>query len=82
VTPFQVNVPVVLDRVGVVPGAYVFADPSGAVVIPARQIEQVLEEARDVEAADAASREAIAREHVRPAVTSSNPTMPRDRRLS
>jgi 4-hydroxy-4-methyl-2-oxoglutarate aldolase len=82
VTPFQVNVPVVLDRVAVVPGSYVFADSSGAVVIPARQVEEVLEEARKVEAADAASREAIAREHVRPAVTGLNPTMPHDRTLS
>src|SRR4029079_10545140 len=64
VTPFQVNVPVVLDRVGVVSGAYVFADASGAVVIPQRQIEKVLAEARGVEAEDAASREAIAREQV------------------
>jgi 4-hydroxy-4-methyl-2-oxoglutarate aldolase len=79
VTPFQVNVPVVLDRVGVVPGSYVFADSSGAVVVPARQIEAVLEEARKVEAADAASREAIAREHLRPAVTDLNPPMPHDR---
>ena len=82
VTPFQVNVPVVLDRVGVEPGSYVFADSSGAVVIPARQIEEVLEEARKVEAADTASREAIAREHVRRAVTDLNPTKPHDRTLS
>ena len=33
VTPFQANVPVVLDRVAVMPGHYVFADSSGAVVI-------------------------------------------------
>jgi 4-hydroxy-4-methyl-2-oxoglutarate aldolase len=39
-------------------------------------------EAREVEAADAASREAIAHEHLRPAATDSNPTMPRDRTLS
>jgi regulator of RNase E activity RraA len=65
VTPFQVNVPVVLDRVGVMPGSYVFADSSGAVVIPERQIEEVLAEARNVEAADAASREAITREPFR-----------------
>src|SRR6187551_3067516 len=45
VTPFQVNVPVVLDRVGVMPGSYVFADSSGAVVIPESQIEDVLGEA-------------------------------------
>jgi 4-hydroxy-4-methyl-2-oxoglutarate aldolase len=65
VTPFQVNVPVVLNRVGVVPGAYVFADSSGAVVIPERQIGEVLAQAREVEASDAASREAIARERPR-----------------
>ena len=77
VTPFQVNVPVVLDRVGVVPGAYVFADSSGAVVIPERQIEEVLAEARNVESADAASREAIAREQLRPAVTDPSTSLER-----
>jgi hypothetical protein len=46
-------VPVVLDGVGVLPGSYVFADSSGAVVIPDRQVEEVLAEARKVEAADA-----------------------------
>jgi 4-hydroxy-4-methyl-2-oxoglutarate aldolase len=65
VTPFQANVPVVRDRVGVIPGQYVFADSSGAVVIPDRQIEKVLAEARNVKAADAASRDQIARERVR-----------------
>ena len=62
VTPFQANVPVVLKGVGVMPGSYVFADSSGAVVVPAPQIEDVLEEARKVEAEDAASRTAIGRE--------------------
>jgi regulator of RNase E activity RraA len=62
VTPFQANVPVVLDRVAVMPGDYVFADSSGAVVIPGVQIEEVLAEARKVEVADAASRDLIARE--------------------
>ena len=47
------------------PGQYVFADSSGAVVIPDRQIEEVLAEARKIEAADAASRDQIAREGVR-----------------
>ena len=65
VTPFQANVPVVLDRVGVMPGHYVFADSSGAVVIPDVQVEEVLAEARKVEAEDAASRDQIAREQVR-----------------
>src|SRR5688500_4926075 len=62
VTPFQANVPVVLSGVGVMPGQYVFADSSGAVVIPGGQIDEVLAEARKVEAADAAFREQIARE--------------------
>ena len=62
VTPFQANVPVVLDRAAVMPGHYVFADSSGAVVIPDVQIEEVVAEARKVEAADAAVRGQIARE--------------------
>jgi 4-hydroxy-4-methyl-2-oxoglutarate aldolase len=65
VTPFQANVPVVLDRVAVMPGHYVFADSSGAVVIPDVQIEEVLAEARKVEAADAAVRDQTGREQSR-----------------
>jgi 4-hydroxy-4-methyl-2-oxoglutarate aldolase len=38
----------------VVPGQYVFADSSGAVVIPDGRIDEVLAEARKVAAADAA----------------------------
>jgi 4-hydroxy-4-methyl-2-oxoglutarate aldolase len=64
VTPFQANVPVVLEGVGVMPGQYVFADSSGAVVIPDGQIDEVLAEARKVEAEDAAFRDQIAREQV------------------
>src|SRR3954449_6298990 len=64
-TPFQANVPVVLQGVGVMPGSYVFADSSGALVIPGGQIDEVLAEAREVEAADAAARDQIAREQVR-----------------
>ena len=48
-----------------VPGQYVFADSSGAVVIPDGQLDEVLAEARKVEAADAASRDQMAREQVR-----------------
>ena len=62
VTPFQANVPVVLDRVAVLPGSYVFADASGAVVIPAGQVEHVVAEARRVAAEDAAFRDQIALE--------------------
>jgi regulator of RNase E activity RraA len=79
VTPFQANVPVVLDRVAVMPGHYVFADSSGAVVIPDVQIEEVLAEARKVEAADAAVRGQIAREQIR---DKPNPVRSRERRSS
>ena len=44
---------------------YVFADSSGAVVIPDVQIHEVLAAARKVEAADAAVRDQIAREQIR-----------------
>jgi 4-hydroxy-4-methyl-2-oxoglutarate aldolase len=49
----------------VVPGQYVFADSSGAVLIPDGHIDEVLAEARKVEATDAAARDQIAREQVR-----------------
>ena len=62
VTPFQANVPVVLDRVGVMPGQYVYADSSGAVVIPERQLEEVLAEARRIVADDERFRVDIARD--------------------
>jgi 4-hydroxy-4-methyl-2-oxoglutarate aldolase len=65
VTPFQTNVPVVVAGVGIVPGQYVFADSSGAVVIPDRQIDEVLEGARAVKAEDARYRDEIARERPR-----------------
>src|SRR5262245_46293595 len=55
VTPFQANVPVVVSGVGVIPGFYVFADSSGAVVIPDRQVEEVVAGARAGEGADAAA---------------------------
>jgi regulator of RNase E activity RraA len=64
VTPFQANVPVVVSGVGVVPGFYVFADSSGAVVIPDQQVEEVVAGARAVEAEDAGSRKEIGRERL------------------
>ena len=48
ITPFQANVPVVMSGVGIVPGDYIFADSSGAVVIPAGQIDDILDEAMRV----------------------------------
>lgn len=53
VTPFQANVPVVLNGVGVRPGDYVYANDAGAVVLPADQITQVLEGALAVTREDA-----------------------------
>ena len=64
VTPFQANVPVVVSGVGVIPGFYVFADSSGAVVIPDAQVDEVVEGARAVEAEDAEARKKMGREEV------------------
>jgi regulator of RNase E activity RraA len=61
------------------PGHYVFADSSGAVVIPDVQIEEVLAEARKVEAADAAVRDQIGREQIR---DKPKPVRSRERRSS
>jgi regulator of RNase E activity RraA len=62
VTPFQANVPVVVSGVGVMPGHYVYADSSGAVVIPDGQLDEVLAEARKIAAEDERFRAEIARE--------------------
>jgi regulator of RNase E activity RraA len=62
VTPFQANVPVIVSGVGVMPGHYVFADSSGAVVIPDGQIDDVIEGARSVATEDAGYRDEIAQE--------------------
>jgi 4-hydroxy-4-methyl-2-oxoglutarate aldolase len=65
VTPFQANVPVVVGGVGVVPGQYVYADASGAVVIPDGEVQDVLAEARRIEDEDEGFRSDISRERVR-----------------
>jgi regulator of RNase E activity RraA len=59
VTPFQANVPVVLDRVGVMPGHYIYADSASAVVIPAEEVIHVLEEAARIEQQDVVYRDEI-----------------------
>ena len=64
VTPLQANVPVVVSGVGVIPGMYVYADASGAVVIPDHQLDEVLSVAREIVADDARFREDIAREDI------------------
>lgn len=43
VTPFQANVPVVVQGVGIRPGDYIHADSSGAVAIPAGDVRAVVE---------------------------------------
>ena len=65
VTPFQANVPVVVSGVGVFPGFYVFADSSGAVVIPENQVEDVIAGARAVENEDEGYLEEIGHEKLR-----------------
>jgi 4-hydroxy-4-methyl-2-oxoglutarate aldolase len=64
VTPIQANVPVVLSGVGVLPGQYVFADGSGAVVIPDGQVDEVVAQARRVQTEDAGYRKEIDRERM------------------
>jgi 4-hydroxy-4-methyl-2-oxoglutarate aldolase len=64
VTPFQANVPVVVSGVGVMPGQYVFADSSGAMVIPDGQVEQVIAGAHAVEAEDDEYRSQIGQERL------------------
>ena len=62
VTPFQANVPVVVAGVAVFPGHYVYADSSGAVLIPDGQLDEVLAQARRIESDDERFRAEIARE--------------------
>jgi regulator of RNase E activity RraA len=62
VTPFQANVPVIVSGVGVMPGNYVLADSSGAVVIPDQQLDEALDGARRIAAEDERFRAEIARE--------------------
>ncbi|WP_396929251.1 RraA family protein [Mycolicibacterium sp.] len=55
VTPYEANRAVVLGGVAVCPGDYVFADASGAAVIPAGDVRTVLATANQVVASDAES---------------------------
>jgi regulator of RNase E activity RraA len=62
VMPFAANVAVEIGGVCVVPGDYVYANASGAVVIPRGSLQRVIDEALRVEAEDARSLEQIAAE--------------------
>ncbi|CNJ13133.1 Demethylmenaquinone methyltransferase [Mycobacterium tuberculosis] len=55
VTPYEANRSVVLAGVGIHPGDYIFADPSGAVAIPADEVRTVLQSACQVTVQDARS---------------------------
>ena len=59
IRPYLANVPVSLAGITVVPGDYVVADSSGAVVIPPAHLDDVLEEARDMAAMARQMEEAI-----------------------
>ncbi|MFD7227925.1 RraA family protein [Streptomyces sp. NPDC059881] len=59
VTPFETNRPVVVSGVAVRPGDYVFADASGAAVIPAAHVLGVFEEANRVAQEEAAYAESL-----------------------
>jgi regulator of RNase E activity RraA len=62
VMPFAANVAVEIGGVCVVPGDYVYADASGAVVIPRESLHRVIDEALSIEAEDARSLDQIAAE--------------------
>jgi regulator of RNase E activity RraA len=62
VMPFAANVPVEIGGVCALPGDYVYADASGAVVIPRTSLQRVIDEALTVEAEDARSLKQIATE--------------------
>lgn len=62
VMPFAADVAVEIGGVCVVPGDYVYADASGAVVIPAASRDRVIDEAIGIEAEDARFAEEVANE--------------------
>ncbi|MDP8930177.1 MAG: RraA family protein [Actinomycetota bacterium] len=52
VMPLVADVPVVFDRVTVLPGDYAYADRGGAVIIPGSDVRRVVETAAEIEAED------------------------------
>ena len=55
VTPYEANRPVMMAGVAIRPGDYIFADASGAAVIPAGEVRAVLHTANQVVVEDAKS---------------------------
>ena len=62
VMPYAANIAVEVGGVLVTPGDYVYADSAGAVVIPARSLDRVLDEASKIDAEDRESLEQIRNE--------------------
>jgi regulator of RNase E activity RraA len=63
--PVAANVPVGLSGATVLPGDYIYADPSGVVVMPSGHLEQILKSAAEIEAEDKASLSIIRHEDPR-----------------
>lgn len=63
IMPIAVNVPVVLGGAAVFPGDFIYADGSGAVVIPATHFEAVLDAAIAIAHTDEAQRRTIVKEN-------------------
>jgi 4-hydroxy-4-methyl-2-oxoglutarate aldolase len=61
--PYAANVPVVLDGVTIVPGDYVYADFSGAVIIPSTHFDEVWAAATEIEASEVAQKQSIREEN-------------------
>jgi regulator of RNase E activity RraA len=57
--PYAANIAVEVGGVLITPGDYVYADSAGAVVIPARSLDRVLDEASKIDAEDRESLEQI-----------------------
>ncbi len=51
--PFAANVPVCVAGVTIIPGDFIYADEAGAVVLPARDVQQLFDEAEKIEKVDA-----------------------------
>jgi regulator of RNase E activity RraA len=62
VMPYAANIAVEVGGVLITPGDYVYADPAGAVVIPAGSLDRVLDEASRIDAEDRESLEQIRNE--------------------
>ncbi len=51
--PFEAICPVIVGGVTIIPGDYIYAAASGAVILPATRVDQILAEAARIEQNDA-----------------------------